>query len=345
MGSGWNILVRGFALGPVGWDDGVEVPTVFVHDNDGTVWIEDCTIEGRLGAAHFNGVGFDLRAGSPAVQVGNDVTTLQPLTTVTLQRCTLTGGDGISSSQPFGADTGASSGGPALVTIGASVSLHDCTLQGGTAGTGIYFAVPADGGDGALLKQSCLVFFAGCDVRGGDNASNGPLGGFADGPGNGLTLAQTNCQGVLRDSSFAPGTVVPHGTPGVAIQSPPFTLYSLPAAARSFSVTSPVQEGAPGSVLVDGQPGDFALLIVASDATEFLMTTNQGMLIANPFPVLHLLALGPTDASGDLALGFTTPTLPASVSGLTLFMQLVLQSGDGVTLEAGSAFVWLDGSL
>jgi len=347
--TGQTVSVRGFTLGPVTWDDGVEVPTVFVHDTDGVVWIEDCAIVGRQGAAHSTGFSYDLRDGSPAVQAGNSVTTLQPATALTLQRCTLTGGNGVQSTKPQGTDTGASSGGPALSVWGSGLSLHECTLQGGNAGNGFYWPfTPADGGDGARLETSCQVLFAGCDVRGGANGSQLPLGGdtSSDGPGNGLTII--GGQALLRDSTFAPGTLVPDGVPGVAIQSNPFfsfDLYTMTAPARSFSSTSPLQEGSSGSLHIDGEPGDFDMLIIGTTATSYTLSGNQGVLVVNPFPVLHLLPLGAADPNGDIDFNFTMPNLPASAMGTRLLMQLAVQSGAGVTLEASSALAWLDSSL
>ena len=347
MVTGQVTIVRGFTLGPVTWDDGVEVPTVFVHDTDGVVWIEDCAIVGRQGAAHYNFIGYDLRDGSPAVQAGNAVTTLQPGTWLTLQRCTLTGGKGVQSTKPLGTDTGSSSGGPALSVWGAGLSLHECTLQGGNAGNGFFWPFKvADGGDGARLQGS-EVLFAGCDVRGGSNGSQLPLGGddSSDAAGNGLTVSSGKA--LLRDSSFASGTVVSVGVPGVAIEQDPFGFgtYTMPAPARSFSLTSPLQEGASGSLHIDGEPGDFDLLIVGTVATSYTLSGNQGVLVVNPFPVLHLLPLGAADANGDIDFNFTMPNLPASAMGTRLLMQLAVQSGGGVTLEASSALAWLDSSL
>ncbi|HTE05744.1 MAG TPA: hypothetical protein VK824_06060 [Planctomycetota bacterium] len=340
--SGSSFFVRGFTLGPVTWKAEnaiVSVPTVLAHDNSGAVWIEDCAITGRLGS-------FLVLFGFQTLVDGSPAVSLADCAGVTLQRCSLTGGKGIYSSNQVGFDTFSTSGGAGLTVNGSSASLHDCTLLGGAQGDGFYNEfLPNGGGAGAVVQLESTVLFAGCSVTGGPN---GVQPDFADGtvesPGNGLTVSSDTTAVLTRDSAFAGGTLMPPGIPGVPISAPAGSVVTLAAPARSFTVTSPLKEGAAGALTVNGEPGDLAMLLVSAGAGWSEIPSRQGVLVLATDPLL-LFTLGATDGRGNFSLGFTMPSLPAGTLGATIPMQLLVSSAGDGTLEAASALTWLDSSL
>ena len=330
--AGSTVVVRGFTLSQsaVPLSAGAPTPGLTVIDDAGAVWIEDCAIHGQDGSdLPFTG-NFEGAAG--AVVVGSPV--------VTFQRCTLTGGRGANYSAPFGFKLYASSGGSGL-SVGdeSSVAAYDSSMTGGAGGNGTTFngTEYGSGGDGVSANQATLLL-SGCTLTG---ASNGSSTNEFDEAGSGLSALFS--ESVERDCSFTPGALVVPGVAGLPVWPAPGAVSSYPALPRGFSVSGPLQEGDAGTLSIDGTPGDLVTLLVAPDAGFLPLSGKQGVLLLAP-PLL-LVPLGAIGPSGNLAIGFTTPNLPISLLGVTLPLQLVVQSADGLTLETGSTFVWLDNSL
>jgi hypothetical protein len=334
MGS--TATVRGFTIGPVSASNGIAIASLEARSASGGVWVEDCTLVGQAGSTLLM-PGLTSQ-GAPAVSIYN-------CDAVTLQRCSLTGGRGQDyGGKPLGTDLMATSGGPGLTVRESTVSVHDCTLLGGNGGDGKSWTggLPGGGGPGAFMHFDSTVLFAGCTATGGSNGTNTHAD---DAAGDGLTVSDSSCAALLRDSTFVAGAVVPEGVPGAAIAAPAGTTETYTAAARHFVVTGPVQEGAAGTLSVDGEPGDVATLLLALQTYWTSFQSRQGVLVLSPLNGFHIVPLGATDVNGDLTVGFTAPNLPASLMGITIPMQLLVSNGGVLTLEAASAFVWLDSSL
>jgi hypothetical protein len=122
---------------------------------------------------------------------------------------------------------------------------------------------------------------------------------------------------------------------------------TLPAAARSCSVPSPVRSGETAVLEVKGQFQDVVLLI-GSPANMFFKfkPALQGAIAfsagdAEPAPLLLI-----TDPSGELRVPFHLPPLPEIYDGaITLLLQGVFANADGLTLGAPTSLVWIDSTL
>jgi hypothetical protein len=333
--AGSTVTVRGLTLGmsvvPV--EGGPSSPGVYAHDDPGNVWIEDCTLNGANGSDLFL---LGNLAGQPGLRT-------ESAPSVTVQRCTVNGGRG-ANFKMFGLiKLYSTSGGAGLDSdLGSSISMHECTLLGGQGGNGPTFPGTdfGSGGDGAGVHGNSTLHLAGCSLTG---ASNGTNTNEFDEAGSGVNFEFGTV--FQRDSTFTPGVLVPTGVAGVPAWPSMIYVHSEPAPARSLVVSSPLQEGAPGTIAVDGEPGDAVTLLIALHSGWTLLQSKQGVLELNPLPALLLLPLGTTDAGGNLSLPFITPNLPPSTLGVTIPMQMLVSSGDGLTLEASSALIWLDSSL
>ena len=330
--AGSTVVVRGLTLSQsaVPSSAGAPSPGLTLIDDAGAVWIEDCAIHGQDGSdlpliGNFPGAAGAVVVNSPSV---------------TFQRCTLTGGRGADYSAPFGFKLYGTSGGDGL-SVGdeSAVAAYDCVLTGGAGGNGTTFngTESGSGGDGVSANHATLLI-SGCTLTG---ASNGANTNEFDEAGSGLSALFS--ESVERDSSFTPGALVAPGIAGLPVWPAPGAVGSYPALPRGFSVSGPLQEGDAGTLSIDGTPGDLVTLLVGPDAGFLPLSGKQGVLLLAP--PLQLVPLGAIGPSGNLVIGFTTPNLPGSLLGVTLPLQLVVQSGDGLTLESGSAFIWLDGSL
>jgi hypothetical protein len=334
--AGSTAFVRGLVLGQSAVPTmlGSAAPGLDAHDNAGTVWIEDCTLAGMDG----NGLLFiGNSSGAPGASLSN-------CAGVVLQRCSLTGGRGANYSSVTGIKYYATNAGDALRATGESrVTARECSFQGGVGGSGQTISPgieSASGGDGAFL-QHATIDLADCTLTGGSNGS-GNLTTF-DQAGNGLTLEWATA--TQRGCSFTGAALVPAGVPSLPVWPGLEFVTDYPSSARGFAISSPLQEGQVGSFEVDGEPGDVVTLLLALEAGFAPLASKQGVLTLSPLPALLLVPLGPTDGSGQLSGGFTAPPLPAALMGATLPLQIVVQNSGTTTLEGSSAFVWLDASL
>lgn len=262
---------------------------------------------------------------------------------VTLHRCTLEGGTGPNYGTGFNTwDAGP--GAPAVHVYSGRVALHECTLKGGQGGPG----EPAFGGqhnaDGGagLLVGFGSAHVSGCSLTGGSNGNN--VITSTDSAGDGLVVV--NGSAWMRDSTAQPGTILNSGLPGQAIVAPPDTVTTLSAPSRSVSISSPLREGQLGTLQIQGQQGDQVVLLIALGGSYVPKLSKQGVFALDPSVLLLPVALGSiSDPGGALALPFVTPNLNPVLDGLTVPMQLVVSSGGVTTLEGGTAMAWLDASL
>ena len=139
---------------------------------------------------------------------------------------------------------------------------------------------------------------------------------------------------------------VGHPAPGLALNAPPGTVTSFSAPARDLSISSPLREGQPGTLTIQGEVGDFAWVIVSLGAAYQPLAPKQGVLLLDSSVLLLPVAVGViTSPSGTLTVPFVTPQLNPVLKGLTVPMQLAVQAGGVTTLESVTLLGWLDSTL
>lgn len=255
--------------------------------------------------------------------------------------CSIKGGDG-----KIGAvDIYLGDGWPAMkVTQSAHVTIADCIVAGGNANVE---SPNHTGGDALWLEllnnqKTQTLWISGSQIIGGNDS---PLGSHST-PGSGLLVSPHygSAHVYLRDSTVKAGQVLGEGTPAPDMIAPPGWVQTLPAAARSCSVPSPVRSGETAVFDVKGQFQDVVLLI-GSPANMFFKfkPVLQGAIAfsagdAAPAPLLLI-----TDPSGELKVPFHLPPLPEIYDGaFTLLLQGVFANTDGLTLGAPTSLVWLE---
>ncbi|MBK7641584.1 MAG: hypothetical protein IPJ19_00815 [Planctomycetes bacterium] len=293
---------------------------LWCSDNQGSVRIEHCSFTG----ASSTGPPFSAFSGwaGARVSLSQSVSFVDTL---------LTGGVGYPSD---GFDVGVS--GPGLEASNASVSLYDCTLQGGRgADNSAGYPDAGGGGDGCYASGSTL-FFSGCALQGGD-------GGFASGQfvivyavggdgGDGLDL--WNSLARIQDSTTLGGDLGLgfqgfDGDNGFARRGAAPQFIDLAPPAVHASLPTPVPEGTNPELQIHGQPGAHAYLLMESTPAFTLATQALGMrLVANSQPS-PMLFLGDIPASGTLITRIRQSALPAQVLSRTIYTQVLLEDASG----------------
>jgi hypothetical protein len=339
--AGHWIVLRGLTLSstePVGGG------TLRIEQSEGTVWVEDCSILSAKGYILTFLSALPIHAG-PGVDIEDSGA-------LTLQRCTITGGDGFDAWNVFPDKILAEAGKTAVLVHGGHVSVQDCIVQGGSGGNGDipFMGMGMDSGWGAAgvtVIGSGFVEISGSHVTGGDNGLNSFT---ADVVGDGLygegTLGEPVPVIWVKDSVLLPGNLVGSGIPGEPIDSLIFPFVTMfPEPARSITIPSPLREGQAGVLQVQGQQGDLALLVVGLTPGFQELPAKHGALVLDP-TVLIPVALGTiTDAGGALSVPFVMPALNPTLNGLTVPMQLAVVAGGKATLEGATVVAWLDSGL
>jgi hypothetical protein len=337
--AGQQVVLRGLTIDQSPDPTPKSTGSLRVEGPGGTVWVEDCTIDAGKGGV-LTGLGVFFYPAGPGVVASGGATVL-------LERCTLRGGEGLDKGS-FLADKW--NGGPGATAVRAQdsrVVLHDCTLRGGDGGDGehLFFPAffPANGGAGLTVTGTSLAHVAGCEVRGGDN---GLTDSVEDVPGSAVDMVGLAGSVWARDSAFSTGRLQGDGLPAPLHFPPGAAPMALPSAARTFAVSSPLREGQAGSIEIQGQTGDQALLLVSLNAGAAPMIGKEGVLLLDSELLLLIVPLGTVSApGGELSVPFVAPPLDPVVSALTVPMQLAVVAGGVVTLEGGSALAWLDAGL
>jgi hypothetical protein len=263
---------------------------------------------------------------------------MQSASVAVVARCSLEGGRGLDASIGPGGDLfAATAGGAGLRDIGGYLAVHDTLAVGGRGGDGDWeIAYPASGGAG-LDAAAGFQLIQGGSFTGGDEGLANPV---ATMPGSGLLCISNTVW--LRDATFVAGAVQGDGTPVAPVHAAASDLKEFPAAGRFLAVDSPVREFGTAHAHLQGQAGDFAWIVVATDFGVLPLDSKQGAwlpsMAAEPLP----LPAGPiSDPSGQLDLSFTLPALPVGVDGLVFFTQLVTATPGSVLFGTGSAVVWV----
>ncbi len=323
--AGKRVVVRGLtmqaAFGPHAG--------VWLHDNDGSVWIENCTAKGGKGIGQHHGCvsGVSHPGGAGLLVENSDA--------VVVVRCELTGGNGDDwwYQPPLSTVNYRTDGGPGARIVASNVALFESTLTAGHGGLGAALCGPdAHGGDGLSVAGAMLLISA-CAAAGGLPGS----GAVATG-GDGLVIDGASLVQRLGGTlSAGPGgtTIVNAGV-----------LEVLAGTARSFAISSPLREGQPGTLSMTGVQGDFVGFFWAFEAGLLPMPARSGWFLLNA-PFLAGPFFVGTIAAGDGVwnLPISGPLLPAGLESQTLLLQAYFQSPGGTTLASGTAFTIVDAAL
>jgi len=247
LAAGQRVVLRGLELGYAG--------SVELYDNDGVVYVEDCTI-----LADQEGGAGEL-AGLLAVD-----------SRVVVTSCALAG------SLNYAVHEAPPS--PALQAVRSEVVVTDSTLVGGD-GTDPY-ADSVPGAAGLWLDDSTATL-EGCTVLGGigDTAVGGT--GVVALNGSSLHLLQTDLAG---------GGGTPTGDAQLVASGS--TLSVLAGTAHALPSVSPVREGELFSVTVQGAPGDSVWLALSLAPGWTPIFGGQHVLtVGAPFQLFALGPLGP----------------------------------------------------
>lgn len=311
------VVIRGFRIGAGNASTAPGKPGVEVASNPGTVWLEDCVIQG--------GVGFEAFA---VTKPGAGIAASESPGLV-VERCQITGGKGLN--PEFGSET--VDGAPGIVLENSKLSMHDSIVSGGAPGFGTSKPATHEGA-GLILKQS-RALAAGCTITGGATF----VAGAVSEPGvevfdNASLLFLRHCQ--------VAGGAAPNGIVAPAEVGPSGTIVHLAQPTTSLSVTSPHRPNETATIEMKGTPGDLCALFTGGfGPISFLAFSAQGTYVLG-VPSLGPFALAPIPQAGTLSFGFQAVPLPPGIAGgFTVALQGTILSPSG-TLEAASTFVEVD---
>lgn len=291
-------------------------PSIWLHDNAGSVRLVACTSTGGPWDAAA-GLGIESSSGSTA-----------------LAACTLTGGAGGGGDEVDGFP-----GAAGLELEDALAAFYDCTITGGEGGF-LYIADHAGpGGAGALAAQQTLptrLFLANSSVQGGPggflfwclfgtvSGDGGP--GLALGAGTSATRLETTIAGGAGGALPGCGT---SGATGQALVGPG-VLVGNPTSALRLTTPTVAREQQTIALTFDGTPGDDLVLFCGLQTTY--REWADGVQLVRPGGVPFFTQRGPIgtlDSSGTFGLELTLPELPAGLDALDLWFQALAVHADG----------------
>lgn len=321
--AGQSVTVRGIKTAgpPV-----PETNMIWIRDNAGKVWIEDCTAYGI-----------------PAVGV-------YASQAVTIVRCNFAG-------VAIGGDPGLTPGPPhpALVALGSSVTLLDTKLFGGSGASGFHPAIGAYAYDGApamtLTNGTAVItdstLDAGDGGKGQSSAGSCVVppgdGGHALVVGSAPAIAHATGSVLLGGAAGAPAVGCPTAVAGTPVVTAGGLFVLHDAAPPSLSVAPAAREGQVMSALVSGTPNVNAFLLVSFGQGSTLLPAYGGTLVlASP---TFVFPIGALPASGSLSITGTIPELGAGVDGIASYLQVATCGGPACFLGSASAILLLDASF
>ncbi len=238
-------------------------------------------------------------------------------TSVTLRDCTVTGGDSL----VFGSTSG-------LRADHSSIQAFGSTFLGGESfGPYCGAAVAIDlSGQSRLYAQDCTLTGAACD------STLVPLAASA--------LSLTDSEAFLRNVELIPGQTDPFTAAPIELIGSAAAV-ELAAAARSFSIASPVRAGESVDLELLGAASELTAVYTSLQPTgAFAEPLFSTVALAAPRPLLRLQL----DADGHGSIR-VSPPLPAGLESWTLFLQAVHLSGSSAALGSPTALTILDASL
>lgn len=291
LALGENVVLRGLTFASFGTETEMEPTLGFT--GAGSLWVEDCIIEGAGFAVSSStfGVGMSVDGGADSP-------------TATFVRCTIRAGDAFSI---FGSPDNY-----ALSLTDTAAFVYDCAIEGAQSSSGPAPALLVSSGSDAFLSGGSVVGAEGRPetVLGTCETDGGPAVRVFSGA---LTVLDANVLGGPAGLGNCGGA-----QDGDAYQNTFGTIAQLPGDSRSFQANSPVTVGQTLSFEFEAEPGDFAVLALSADSTPTFFPTGNGAVLGT-LPALFLDPLGLVPASGSTTLDI--PLAPIGSSALTLYAQ------------------------
>lgn len=351
--AGGTVLLSGLLLGSsLPYPSAGTYAEAFLGlDNEGEIRLEDCTL--RAGGGN-NGW-----YGDPSVHPdGFTGAWLRHCASVVLHDCFVSGGPGTDlEDEDYQVFCG--NGGDALYVRDSLVAAVGCTLEGGRGGSVTdTVGTPAGDGGSALAVFKGQAYAAGCTLTGGDGGSADcemlfmQCGEGGDG-GHGLWLQTTAALASIRDNAYDPGAgggawfPELYGSPGMPYRLDAGQLTAHPNQMPALALATPVREGQPGSITLDGLwPGTAWYLLVGLAPMHTPVPALQGPWLVLPAPG-GIVSLGVQPGWDPLVLPFVVPELGPGLDALAVWIQAAVDAFDpggvpGPTLGPAAALVLLD---
>jgi hypothetical protein len=317
------VFLRGLEMRA--WDPGTHNADLPLRgiDVEGSLWVEDCVLQGEDGV--LGGLGGVQQAARPAV-------VLQSCSSVTIERCTILGGDGHDALVP---QSGFSPGAAGLAIHDTSLTMHDSSLRGGDSGTD-YLSGSA-GGDGLRVTTGSWAVLSGCTAVGGDV----PTSGFSPKPtGDGVQVLADGSMLWSRGNAFAAGDPFLTAPSGLPLNAPASAVTTYTTFAPSALMPAVVRVGQLATLELHGRPGDAAFVLLSLGGGFFPVPELQDALVLNVAQFVGPRFLGSIGDFGSLTLEFTAPFLPPGTDGVLVLVQPVLSGFGGYNaLGAGTGFL------
>ena len=319
--DGFSVRLRGLEITGLAADDhvllrgltteGTSAPALVASANAGAVWLEDCVLRGPEGFGNLAG-GVELDGCAHVV----------------FSRCLL--------------ERALVPSGLAEATLAATASglvLHETEVRG-----------PADTG-AALALHDASAELTGSSLLGGDGFDGIAL--FCDGQDGGTGLRATGSSSVERRDSVVSGGAggqgfgsCDDGLDGPAVEAAPGALVPLAQDARSYGVPSPLREGQPLRVRLEGRANDLVWLLVdLAPSAGLTPAFLDGLLLVGSTP--QVVFYGALPASGVEERDFLAPDLGPGVEATAFVSQAVFrEAGTGVFRASSPTLVTvLDAAL
>ncbi|TAJ23920.1 MAG: hypothetical protein EPO68_02235 [Planctomycetota bacterium] len=332
-----EVLLRGLTI--VGLGD----PGAWLFACNGSVWIEDCTLQGT--------------STSPQHAPGEPGLLVKSCADVRVSRCVLQASDGTSEVVGFVP----SAGGNALDATDSTVRLFDSLAMAGGGGQSTSALEGGDGGDAVRLVRSRVTVW-GSQLHGGNGGAS--LGQFVGGAwicgvsgdgGHAFRAIEPPAPpsihalglGLVPGSAGAkaPGPLCAGGMPGVM-------LYGLfesdvlhhTGPYRPFFTESPAEDGAAARIHLQGQPGDLALVALGVPVVPFPLAGMIGSLYL--LPSASVLKAGVWSAAAFDPLLVPLPQQAAGFESLRAYLQgAVVTSAGEVRLLAPATLLAIDDAI
>ncbi len=280
----------------------------------GMVWFEDCSITGERG----KGSTISFVDSTPGIRAWDSKN-------LVLERCVVTGGNGLAGSQPFGVTLGP---GPGVDLLNSKATIHGSDVRGGVFCPYQAASISA----GVALTQSRLMA-SDCNFMGG--ASNCGFSFCA-----GIRFFDLLSHAWLRDSSVAVGpspSMCPNLEPPITDNGNSVTY--LPSPAMALEISSPVRTGGVAQLKIQGEPGASVAVLVGGFGTNYFVPAPYQNALLMDFQFAGPILLGSIPSSGSQVMNFLAFPLPAAFAdGMTVAMQGFMIAPHS-TLEAATAYV------